>query len=135
MAGSRVSKPRSRPIVVLADDFADAREMYAEYLAFAGFEVITACDGAEAVREARRVMPDLILMDMTMPGVDGWEATSRIKADPSLRHIPVIALTAHALAEHAIRMQAVGCDGVLAKPCLPDALVTEVRRRIGMGAP
>lgn len=131
MAASRSSRPRCRPVILLADDFADAREMYAEYLIFAGFDVITACDGAEALREARRIVPDLILMDMTMPGVDGWEATRQIKADHALRQIPVIALTAHALAEHQVRMREVGCDGVLAKPCLPDMLVKEVRSWTG----
>jgi two-component system, cell cycle response regulator DivK len=119
--------PRSQPLVLLVDDFVDAREMYAEYLTFAGFAVTTAGDGGEALRSARACRPDVILMDMTMPVIDGWEATRRLKADLELKRIPVIALSAHTLHEDVARMRRVGCDAVLSKPCLPDVLCAAIR--------
>jgi two-component system cell cycle response regulator DivK len=116
-----------KAIVLLAEDFDDARDMYAEHLACAGFDVVTACDGAEALEAAARVTPDLVLMDLMMPVLDGWEATRRLKADERLRHIPVLALTAHSSAEHLARAKAAGCDGVILKPCVPDELTRRVR--------
>ena len=83
--------------VLVVDDFADGREMVAEYLTFRGLSVVTASEGAEALRIARERPPAVVLMDLTMPGVDGWEATRRLKADPRTAESIVIALTAHAL--------------------------------------
>jgi two-component system, cell cycle response regulator DivK len=104
------------PSVLVVDDFPDGREMVAEYLAFRGFSVLQASTGAEALALARKHRPRLILMDLGMPGVDGWETTRRLKADERTRDIIIIALTAHALAsQHASAIQA-GCDDVIAKP-------------------
>ena len=125
----------ARPLVLVVDDFIDAREMYAEYFVFAGFEVAEATNGEEAVRKALELTPHVILMDLSMPGVDGWEATRRLKADQRTRDIPVIALTGHALTGFSESAKLAGCDAFVTKPCLPDALVEEVRRVLGEPKP
>jgi two-component system cell cycle response regulator DivK len=116
------------PLVLIVDDFVDTREMYLEYLQFAGFRAIDASDGREAIAKAVELFPSIILMDLAMPTMDGWEATRRLKADPRTRSIPVIAVTGHALRGDAERAREAGCDGVISKPCLPETLVDEVKR-------
>jgi CheY-like chemotaxis protein len=116
------------PLVLIVDDFLDAREMYAEYFASAGFRVAEAANGTEAIQKAFELTPQVILMDLAMPGMDGWEATRRLKADPRTRHIPVIAVTGHALNGFPESAKEAGCDAFVTKPCLPDALLGEVRR-------
>src|SRR5438093_475718 len=83
-------------LVLLAEDFEDARELYRDYLEFSGFSVLTANNGREAIDQAVTVQPDIILMDASMPVLDGWQATRELKANPATKHIPVLALTAHA---------------------------------------
>ncbi len=90
-----------------------------------------ALNGEEGIATARSEKPDLILMDISIPIIDGWEATQVLKHDPETRHIPIIALTAHALASDRERAMQVGCDGYLAKPCEPRAVVAEVQRFLG----
>jgi CheY-like chemotaxis protein len=119
-----------QPLVLVVDDFRDGREMYAEYLSQDGFAVAEAADGEEAVAKARALLPDVVLMDLSLPGMDGWEATRVLKADPRTRHIRIVALTAHALASYAESARAAGCDGVVTKPCLPPDLAAEVRRQL-----
>ena len=116
-----------RPLVLIAEDFEDARELYRDYLEFSGFGVETAANGREAVEMAARLQPDLILMDASMPVLDGWQATRELKAGSSTSHIPVIALTAHAFDDARQQAKAAGCDGFITKPCLPDDLVAKVR--------
>jgi two-component system cell cycle response regulator DivK len=116
------------PRVLLVDDYADAREMYAEYLKFAGFQVVEAANGLEALERALDESPDIILMDLSLPAMDGWEATRRLKADPRTAHILIVALTGHAVAGLAERARMAGCDAFVAKPCLPEDLVAEIRR-------
>ncbi len=118
----------ARPLVLVVDDFVDAREMYAEYFAFSGFRVVEASNGAEAVQKALELTPHVVLMDLSMPGMDGWEATRRLKADRRTKDIPVIALTGHALTGFSESAKQAGCDAFVTKPCLPDTLVGEVRR-------
>jgi two-component system cell cycle response regulator DivK len=118
------------PLVLIVDDNTDAREMYAMYLEHEGFRSAEAADGRAAIDEARRTRPDLILMDATMPLLDGWEAARLLKADTDTRAIPLIMLTAHAFAEHRDRAAAVGADAFLAKPVLPDVLAREIRRML-----
>jgi two-component system, cell cycle response regulator DivK len=115
-----------RPLLLLVEDFDDAREMYRDYLAFSGFRVETARDGQEAIDKARALAPDLILMDLSLPGIDGWEATRLLKADPATRRLPIVALSAHAMAADGERALAAGCDGFIAKPCLPPDLVLQI---------
>lgn len=114
--------------VLLVDDYPDAREMYREYLQFTGFEVVEAANGLEALQRALDTTPDIILMDLSLPVMDGWEATRRLKADPRTAAIPVVALTGHAVAGILEGAKAAGCDAFVTKPCLPDDLVTEIRR-------
>ncbi len=114
------------PLILLVEDFEDAREMYRDYLTFSGFRVETAHNGQEALRKARSLSPDLVLMDLSLPGIDGWEATRLLKSDPATRHLVIVALSAHALAAEGERARAVGCDGFIAKPCLPPDLLTQV---------
>ena len=118
----------ANPLVLIVDDYQDAREMYAEYFVFSGFRTAEASNGLEAVQQAIELNPDIILMDLSLPGMDGWEATRRIKVDQRTTHIPIIALTGHALPGSSESARNAGCDGFVVKPCLPDALVDEVRR-------
>ena len=190
------TKNKNEPLVLVVDDFADAREMYGEYLKFCGFRVAEAQNGVEAIDKAKRLKPDLILMDLSMPlidgweatrrlkadgtghprvadghacghserkrgcdviqavpahdlisrfavlrpklgglfsmpVVDGWEATRRLKADASTKGIPVVALTGHAMAGHSESAKSAGCDVVITKPCLPHDLIKEIKKVIG----
>ena len=120
------------PLILVVDDYEDAREMYAEYLRFCGFRVAEARNGNEALEQAFSLMPNLILMDLSLPGMDGWEATRQLKADPRTARIPVVALTGHALAGASEGAKKAGCDSFVTKPCLPDDLVVEVRRMLGL---
>lgn len=118
------------PLVLVVDDVAHGREIFAEYLEFRGFRVATAADGLEALDKAFELRPDIILMDLSLPQLDGWEATRRLKNDDRTRTIPIIALTAHALASAHDRAMAAGCDSVVTKPCVPRDLEAEVRRQL-----
>jgi two-component system cell cycle response regulator DivK len=124
----------SVPSILVVDDFPDGREMVAEYLAFRGFSVLQASTGAEAIEIARRHRPRLILMDLGMPGLDGWETTRQLKADARTKGCMIIALTAHALtSQHAAALQA-GCDEVIAKPFDLAALAEKVDRVVNRSA-
>jgi CheY-like chemotaxis protein len=116
------------PLVLVVDDYQDAREMYAEYLSFSGFRVAEASNGVEAIEKACSLQPDVILMDLSLPGMDGWTATRRLKTDERTCRIPVVVLTGHALAAASDGARQAGCDAFVTKPCLPDELVVEVRR-------
>ena len=115
------------PLVLLVDDFQDNREMYAMYLTHSGLKVAEAGDGDDALAQAFSLLPDLIVMDLSLPGLDGWEATRRLKADARTAHIPVLALTSHALEGFSEGARAAGCDGFVTKPCLPEQLLAEIR--------
>jgi len=119
-----------QPLVLVVEDYQDAREMYAAYLQFSGYRVAEATNGVEAIEKARELMPDVILMDLALPKMDGWEATRRLKDDERTRDIPIVALTGHALAGHAEGARLAGCDAFVTKPCLPDALLEEIRRML-----
>lgn len=119
---------REQPLVLVVEDYQDAREMYAAYLQFSGFDVAEATNGIEAIEKAQSLMPDIVLMDLALPRMDGWEATRRLKNDDRTKNIPVVALTGHALAGHAEGARQAGCDAFVTKPCLPDALVAEIKR-------
>ena len=121
------TKP-ARPRVLLVDDYPDAREMYSEYLQFSGFDVVEAANGIEALQSALERTPDIILMDLSLPVMDGWEATRRLKADRRTKGIPVVALTGHALAGISEGAKQAGCDAFVTKPCLPEDLVREIRK-------
>ena len=125
-----MTESNKNPLVLVVEDYQDAREMYAAYLQFSGYRVAEATNGLEAIEQANALMPDIILMDLALPKMDGWEATRRLKLQESTRHIPIVALTGHALAGHAEGARQAGCDSFVTKPCLPDALVAEIKRML-----
>ena len=124
----------AKPLVLVVEDYQDAREMYAAYLQFSGYRVAEATNGIEAIDKSIELMPDIILMDLALPRMDGWEATRRLKLDDRTKHIPIVALTGHALAGHAEGARQAGCDSFVTKPCLPDALVAEIQRMLAGGS-
>ena len=119
---------RDRPLVLLVEDQADLRALYAQQLTLSGFDVIEAENGQDAIVSTSAHAPDVVLMDLSLPGIDGWEATRRLKSDTRTAHIPVVALTAHDGSGELQRATRAGCDWFVPKPCPPDALITEVRR-------
>jgi two-component system, cell cycle response regulator DivK len=120
-----------RASVLIVEDFDDAREMYASYLRYCGFRVLEARDGLEAVAQAERARPDLIIMDLALPRLDGWEAATRIKRNPDTSDTPIIALTAYSDPESHRRALGAGCLLVCPKPCDPDELVTLISAALG----
>jgi two-component system, cell cycle response regulator DivK len=119
--------------VLLVEDNEDNRIVYSTILRHFGYGVTEALNGEEGIAKAKAEKPDLILMDISIPIIDGWEATQVLKHDPETSGIPIIALTAHALASDREKAMEVGCDGYLAKPCEPRAVVAEVQRFLGKG--
>src|SRR6478735_4967106 len=119
--------------VLLVEDNEDNRIIYSTVLRHLGYEVVEAQDGLRAIELARSVKPDIILMDISIPELDGWEATRILRQDPITKDIPIVALTAHALADDRERATALGFTSYLAKPVEPRAVVAEVRRWIGEG--
>ena len=113
--------------MLLVEDNELNRDMLTRRLQRRGFQVITALDGESAIRVANDEKPDLILMDMSLPGINGWDATRQLKENPETRHIPVVALTAHAM--HGDREQAsqAGCDAFETKPVELDRLLNTIR--------
>ena len=130
-ATKKKSEPASdAPLVLVVDDFEDNRAMYVEYLQFQGLRVVEAVNGEEAVDRANELLPAVIIMDLSLPVMDGWEATRRIKSNPKTKHIKVVALTGHAEPAHAKRALEAGCDDFVAKPCLPENLLAKVREHL-----
>lgn len=116
------------PLVLVVDDAADARALYGEYLEYLGFRVETAANGAQAIQSARRDWPAIIIMDLAMPELDGWQAIERLKSDPLTSDIPIVALSAFAFGEEAERRaREAGADLCLSKPCLPSRLAHVIR--------
>ncbi len=119
--------------ILIVEDNEDNLVVYRTILEHVGYEVIEARDGEEGISRANEEHPDLILMDISIPKIDGWEATRRLKSEEATREIPIIALTAHALEEDREKALRVGCDGYLAKPVEPRRVVEEVQRYVGSG--
>ena len=125
---------KDRALVLLVDDNADMRNLYSMYLEHEGFDTEQAEHGFEAFDKALKRRPDLIVMDLRMPKLDGWEAVRLLKNRPATHDIPVIALTGDNDVEHLKLARNAGCDAVLLKPCAPDELHAAVNKLIG-GAP
>ena len=117
--------------VLLVEDNEMNRDMLSRRLARNGYEVVMAVDGQQAVTMAGSESPDIILMDMSLPVVDGWEATRRVKADPATQAIPVIALTAHAMAEDEKKARDAGCDDFDTKPVDIQRLIGKMQALVG----
>lgn len=111
----------TRPVVLLVEDHVDTRQMYAEFLS-AAFRVVEAADGHDALETMRANRPDVLITDLSLPRVDGFELVAIVRADPALRHMPVICLSGYGGHAHEARARAAGCDRILQKPCMPDAL-------------
>jgi two-component system cell cycle response regulator DivK len=121
------------PLVLIVDDNEDGRDMYAIYLEHVGLRVATAGDGKAGVDQARALRPDVVVMDLTMPGMDGLAATRAMRADAVLHDTPIIALTGHALKSTEQRAREAGCDRYLMKPCLPEHLVAVIAELLDRG--
>ena len=120
--------------ILIIEDNEMNRDMLARRLQRKGFEVIIAVDGENGIRMAAENGPDLVLMDMSLPGVDGWEATRRIKEAASSSHVPVIALTAHAMSGDREKALGAGCDDYDTKPIELDRLLSKMHKLLGDGA-
>ncbi|MFQ3645524.1 MAG: response regulator [Anaerolineae bacterium] len=118
--------------ILLVEDNEMNLDMLTRRLERRGFEILVAVDGAQGIEVVKQEMPDLILMDMSLPVMDGWEATRRLKADPELRHIPIIALTAHAIAGDRERCLAAGCDEYESKPVKFPRLLEKIQLMLGI---
>ena len=123
------------PTLLIVEDNEMNRDMLSRRLERRGFTVVMAVDGEAGVAMATSERPDLILMDMSLPVIDGWEATRRLKQDTKTAHIPVVALTAHDGAGELQQATEAGCDWFVPKPCPPDALIAEVRRVLAGARP
>jgi CheY-like chemotaxis protein len=115
------------PLVLLVDDSDDIREIYSAFFVDAGLRVSHAVDGDHALFKVMALVPDLVVMDLAMPILDGWEAIRQIKAHPRTSHIPIVALTGHVTPANLERAEAAGAAAVLIKPCEPDDLVEIVK--------
>lgn len=120
----------SQASILIVEDNADNLLIYSTILEFSGYRVISAVDGHSGLDLARQERPALILMDVSIPGIDGWEVTRVLKADPATAAIPIIVLTAHALAADRERAFEVGADGYISKPADPKTVLTAVQKRL-----
>ena len=117
--------------VLVVEDQEDNRAILRDLLAHAGYEVVEVGDGEKALPAASAHHPDVILMDIQLPLLDGYEATRRIKADPTLTHVPVIAVTSYALGGDKAKARAAGCDDFVPKPYSPRQLLAKIRQLLG----
>ena len=116
--------------ILVVEDHEENRRIIHDLLTSAGFEMIEALTGEDGVRAAEAERPDLILMDIQLPGLDGYEATRRIKANPALRSIPIIAVTSYALSGDEVKAREAGCDDYVTKPFSPRVLLAKVREHL-----
>jgi len=114
--------------ILVVEDTEDNRQIIRDLLSSVGYELIEAADGAEGVALAQKERPDLILMDIQLPEIDGYEATRRIRAIPELAKVPIIAVTSYALSGDEAKTREAGCDGYVAKPFSPRDLLAKVRQ-------
>jgi two-component system cell cycle response regulator DivK len=117
-----------RKCVLIVEDHAATRDGLREYLTAAGFVVHECGDGADAQQVVHSAMPHLVVLDMELPGIDGWEVARRLKADEGTKHIPLIALTGHHMPQEQASALRAGCDVYLAKPCPPDRLLEQIHK-------
>jgi CheY-like chemotaxis protein len=123
------------PLLLVVEDFEELYELYSDFLAGAGYAVEGTNNGVEAVEEARRLSPNLILMDLALPRMNGWEAIELLKSDGATQSIPIIALTGHVQTRFADLARQAGADVVLLKPCPLNQLLGEIERLLGHQAP
>jgi chemosensory pili system protein ChpA (sensor histidine kinase/response regulator) len=121
---------RQRPLVLVVDDVPDGLEVCSQLLQFRGFDVATATDGVEAMERTHELLPDVVLMDISLPRMDGLEATRRLKKDPRTSAIPILAVTAHALDSARLEALAAGCSDVVTKPFGAREIEEAIRRQL-----
>ena len=114
--------------ILIVDDYADALDVWAIYLTAAGYRVSTAVDGASAIAKAHQLLPDLIVLDLELPGISGFEAARALRGDPETADIPLIAATGYSHLRQLDLAREVGFDAVVVKPCDPDMLLAEIER-------
>ena len=113
--------------ILVIEDQEDNRRIVRDLLTSVGYEILEAVTGEDGVAAAAAHVPDLILMDIQLPGLDGYDATRRIRANPALQHIPIIAVTSYALSGDDVKAFAAGCNGYVSKPFSPRALLAKIR--------
>lgn len=114
--------------ILIVDDYPDALDIWAIYLRAAGYRVSTAADGASAIAQAELLLPDLIVLDLELPRVSGFDVAKRLRAKPETHDIPLIAATGYSHVRQLDRARAAGFDQVMVKPCDPDTLIREIER-------
>jgi len=119
---------RTLPLLLVVEDFEELYELYSDFLAGVGFAVEGSSTGEQAIDEARRLIPDLIIMDLGLPRMNGWEAIQLLKSEAATAHIPVLALTGHVQRRFAELARQAGADAVLFKPCPLEQLLGEIER-------
>ncbi len=123
-----------KPLVLLVDDDRQCREMYAEYLRTAGYDVAEAHNGNQALSKATEEHPDIIVTDLALPGLDGYQLTRKLRQAGPVAAVPIIAITGYGgFMEDTARALNAGCDAVLTKPCVPDRLLEEIQRLLACG--
>jgi two-component system, cell cycle response regulator DivK len=115
-------------LILIAEDDADNREGYAEYLTYLGYRVAQVANGEDAVVSTHTLRPDVLLLDLALPGIDGWEVARRVKADDATRGTVIIALSACVFPGDILRATEAGCDTFLDKPCYPQTVADEIKR-------
>lgn len=120
----------ARPLVIVVDDFDDGRELVAELLELSGYDTAQARDGVEALELVSRLEPDLMVLDLALPRLDGFQVAALVRRDPRRRGVPIVAVTGHATRDVLDRALAAGCDRALCKPCEPELLLESVRELI-----
>jgi CheY-like chemotaxis protein len=128
-------KGRERPVVLVTEDVTDARELFQTFLQFEGFDVVLAANGAEAVERAQETQPDAIVMDLSMPVMDGFSAAEALRSDSRTRDIPVVALSGHVLPQHTEKAREAGCDTILPKPCALNDVAAKIRTLLHTSKP
>jgi CheY-like chemotaxis protein len=126
----RTTDVRRRRVVLIVDDFEDNRDMYASYFEAMGYRVMQASNGEEALGIIAREPPDVVVMDLSMPRLDGWEATRLIKSNPRTQNIVVIVVTGFSGRDDLARARAAGANEVCTKPCTPNELLSKIEARL-----
>lgn len=134
MSGDAVNPRPALPVVLLVEDHETSADGYAQLLAAAGYRVARAKNGYEALAEVSREAPSLVLLDLKLPKLDGWELLERLKADATVRSVPVVVVTGDSLPTHHEMARSRGAFAVLSKPINPDELLTVVRNALSMPA-
>jgi len=116
--------------ILIVDDYPDALDMWAIYLRAMGYEVSTAVDGVAAIAQAERLHPDVIVLDLELPRISGFDVARRLRANPETSHIPLIAATGYSHVTQLDRAREAGFDQIVVKPCDPDSLVEEIERQL-----